>query len=131
MIRISCLFLLFISLSSFAQKEAPLYSFGGKTGNCGMSWDEFLAAKKELAPTDKSVTVGSFILTIMKGQGKKDSISIEYPSHGSLFGKAATESIEQLHKDKKMGNKVMIDAVQILQSGKEARKVPGMIIWLH
>lgn len=124
------IFLLMLSFSSFAQKEKPLYSFGGKTGNCSMTWDEFMSAKKELAPTDKGITVNSYILTIQKAQ-KKDTIQIEYPSRGNAFSKQAIESIEQLHKDKKMGNKVLIDAVQVVQSGREARKVPGMIITLN
>src|SRR4051812_4511869 len=92
-----------------AQKEAALYLLCGKTGNCGMSWDDFMKCKKELVPAEKGITVGSFLLTIQKSQGKKDTISIEYPSKGNLFSKSALESIEKLHKDKKMGNKVMID----------------------
>jgi hypothetical protein len=124
------LFLL-IAVSVQAQKEAPLYSLCGKSGNCSMSWEDFMKCKKELVPVEKGITIGSFLLTIQKSQGKKDTISIEYPSKGNLFSKSALESIEKLHKDKKMGNKVMIDAVQVLQSGREARRVPGMTIILQ
>jgi len=122
--------LMLFTAAGFAQKEKPLYSFGGKTGNCSMTWDEFLSCKKELAPTDKGITVNSFILTIQKAE-KKDTIQIEYPSRGNAFSKQAIESIEELHKKKKMGSKVLIEAVQVVQSGKEARKVPGMVITLN
>jgi hypothetical protein len=115
---------------AFSQKEKPLYSFGGKTGNCSMTWDEFLACKKELVPTDKGITVNAFILTIQKAE-KKDTIQIEYPSKGNAFSKQAIESIDELHKKKKMGNKVLIEQVQVVQSGKEARKVGGMVITLN
>ena len=128
--RIFTILLLACTLSVFSQKEKPLYSFGGKTGNCSMTWDEFLSCKKELVSTDKSVSVNSYILTIQKAE-KKDTIQIEYPSRGNAFSKQAIESIEELHKKKKMGNKVVIDAVQIVQSGKEARKVNGMVITLN
>jgi hypothetical protein len=126
-------FLLFISiavLTSFIQKEKPLYSFGGKTGNCTMTWDEFLACKKELVTNDKALMVGSFLLTISKVT-KKDSLQIEYPAKGNAFSKAANESIKSLHDDKKMGRKVTIDHVMIQESGKAAREVPGMIIILN
>jgi hypothetical protein len=119
-----------IAFNAFSQKEKPLYSFGGKTGNCSMTWDDFMSCKKELTSIDKTVSVNSYILTIQKAE-KKDTVQIEYPSRGNAFSKQAIESIEKLHKDKKMGNKVVIDAVQIVQSGKEARKVPGMTITLN
>jgi hypothetical protein len=102
----------------------------GKTGNCSMTWDEFMSCKKELLTNDKSVSINSFILTIQKAE-KRDTIQIEYPSKGNAFSKQALESIEKLHKDKKMGNKVLIEAVNVVQSGKEARKVPGMVIILN
>jgi hypothetical protein len=128
--KLNAIFLiLLISSACFAQKEKPLYSFCGKTGNCSMSWDEFMACKKELLATEKGITVNSFILTIQKAE-KKDTLQIEYPSKGNAFSKQAIESIEELHKKKKMGNKVLIEGVQIVQSGKEARKVEGMIITL-
>ncbi|MDF2438865.1 MAG: hypothetical protein K0Q95_3241 [Bacteroidota bacterium] len=122
--------MLTFTITAFSQKEKPLYSFGGKMGNCTMTWDEFMSCKKELTAIDKTVSVNSYILTIQKAE-KKDTVQIEYPSRGNAFSKQAIESIEKLHKDKKMGNKVVIDAVQIVQSGKEARKVNGMIITLN
>lgn len=120
--------LLLFSSSVFAQKEKALYSFCGKTGNTTMTWDEFMKCKKELV-TEKGVSIGSYVLTIQKAE-KKDTVQIEYVSKGNAFSKQANESIEKLHKDKKMGNKVLIEAVEILESGKAARKVPGMIITL-
>lgn len=130
--KATVLFLLMISCSfaALAQKEKPLYSFGGKTGNCTMTWDEFMACKKELVANEKGISVNAFILTIQKAE-KKDTIQIEYPSKGNAFSKQAIESIEELHKKKKMGNKVLIEGVQIVQSGKEARKVGGMVITLN
>jgi hypothetical protein len=113
---------------SSAQKEKALYSFCGQSGNCIMTWDEFMKCKKELVP-EKGVSIGSYVLTIQKAE-KKDTVQIEYISKGNAFSKQAAESIEKLHKDKKMGNKVLIEGVEVLQSGKESRKVPGMIITL-
>jgi hypothetical protein len=128
--RIKVLFmLLVISSLTFAQKEKPLYSLCGKTGNSTMPWDEFMKCKKELI-TEKGVTIGSFILTIQKAE-KRDTVQVEYVCKGNVFSKQALESIEKLHKDKKMGNKILIEAVEVLQSGKEARKVPGMVIMLN
>ena len=124
-------FLLLISTAaSFAQKNTPLYSLCGKTGNCTMTWDEFMSCSKQLVTTDKKIQVSSFILTISKAE-KKDTIQIEYPSKGNQFSKQALEAIDKLHKDKKMGNRVLIEAVQIVESGKDARKVPGMTISLN
>lgn len=114
---------------SFAQKKAPEYSLCGKRGNCTMTWDEFSKCKKELL-ADKGLSVGSYIITIMKSE-KKDSIFIEYPIKGSVFSKSSLEKIEELHKDKKLGKKILIEAVQLLESGKEARKVPGMVITIN
>ncbi|HEX8515061.1 MAG TPA: hypothetical protein VF868_02600 [Bacteroidia bacterium] len=128
-LQLICLFLLFAFTGS-AQKEKPLYSMCGKTGNCFMTWDEFMSCKKELIADEKGVSINSFILTIQKAE-KKDTIQIEYPSKGNAFSKQALESIQELHKKKKMGNKVLIEAVQVVQSGKEARKVPGMVITLN
>jgi hypothetical protein len=127
-IRVAIIILI-STLSSFAQKDKGLYSLCGKTGNCAMTWDEFFKCKKELVPTEKGITINSFLLIVMKAE-KRDTISIEYPSRGNAFSKSSLEAIEKIHKDKKMGNKVRIDAVEVLQSGKEARKVPGMIITL-
>jgi len=128
--KIVFLLLLTTTASSYAQKNTPLYSLCGKTGNCSMTWDEFMSCSKQLTPIDKKIQVSSFILTIYKAE-KKDTIQIEYPSKGNMFSKQALESIEKLHKDKKMGNKVLIEAVQVVESGKDARKVPGMTISLN
>jgi hypothetical protein len=121
---------LMVAISAFSQKEKSLYSMCGKTGNCSMTWDEFMSCKKELVANEKGVSINSFILTIQKAE-KKDTIQIEYPSKGNAFSKQALESIAELHKKKKMGNKVLIEAVNVVQSGKEARKVPGMVIILN
>jgi hypothetical protein len=129
-LTIKAILLILISTQvTFAQKEKPLYSFCGKTGSCTMTWDEFTKCKKELVP-EKGVSIGSYVLTIQKAE-KKDTVQIEYVCKGNAFSKQANESIEKLHKDKKMGSKVLIEGVEVLQSGKESRKVPGMIIILN
>jgi len=121
--------LFYITLNAFAQKPAPVYSLCGKTGNVTMTWDEFSGCRKELI-ADKGLSIGSYIITLTKAE-KKDTTYIEYPVKGSVFSKSALESIEKLHKDKKLGNKMTIEAVEILQSGQQARKVPGMVIILN
>ena len=126
---LTTIFILLLSAATFAQKAAPVYNLCGKTGDCTMTWDEFMKCKKELVPTTKGISVSSFVLTIMKPE-KKDTLQIEYPSKGNAFSKQAIEAIDKLYKDKKMGNKVLIEAVQVVESGKEARKVPGMVITL-
>jgi len=35
-----------------------------------------------------------------------------------------------LHTDKKLGDKLLISGVQLVQSGKSAKEVPGMVITL-
>lgn len=122
-------YLLLFSSTAFAQKEAPVYSLCGKTGTCSMTWEEFSKCKKMLV-SDKGLSVGSFIVTITKKE-KKDSVFVEYPCKGNMFSKSALENITKLHDDKKLGTKMTIEQVQILESGKEARKVPGMVISLN
>ncbi len=121
-------FVLFISAHSFAQ--APAFSLCGKTGDCSMTWDEFIKCKKELVTTDKNVSISSFRLTVQKLK-KKDFVFLEFPQKGNAFSKASLDMIEELHKDKKLGSKLEIDAVEVVQSGKAAKKVPGMIITLN
>jgi hypothetical protein len=36
--------------------------------------------------------------------------------------------MEQLRKDKKLGDKIEISNVEVVQSGKAAKQVPGMVI---
>lgn len=123
-------FILFlITANAFAQK-APVFSLCGKTGDCSMTWDEFLKCKKELITNDKKLSIGSFIVTIQKGS-KKDTVFVQYPCKGYVFSKSCVEAIEELHKDKKMGGKVLIEGVEILQSGQSARKGTGMTIRLY
>lgn len=95
-----------------------------------MTWDEFTACKKEIISTDIKVQVGSFILFVPKNE-KKDSTMIEFQIKGNLFNKQAKETIEKLHKDKKLGKKLVIEAVEVLESGKPARKVTGLTITLN
>jgi len=122
-------FIVLISIQiSFAQ--APAFSFCGKTGDCTMTWDEFMKCKKQLIVTDKNISISSFIVTIQKAK-KKDFIFLEFSEKGNTFSKATLDMIEELHKENKMGSKVQIDAVEVVQSGKAARKVPGMVIMLN
>jgi hypothetical protein len=119
---------LFTALSASAQGKAEL-SFCGKTGNQSMTWEEFSACKKELVAIDKNLKINSFIVLVGKAE-KKDTVWTEYISKGSTFSKTAIEAMEKLHKNKKMSNTIKIEAVEILQSGRDGRKVPGMTITL-
>ncbi len=127
-IRIAFIVLVATSLS-FVQGAKPAFSFGGKTGDCTMTWEEFYACKKELTPLDKNTSVSSFVLTV-KRVVKKDFLFDEYPSKTNQFGKGAMTAIEQLHTDKKLGDKLLISGVQLVQSGKSAKEVPEMVITL-
>ena len=110
--------------------QTPAFSFCGKTGDCTMTWDDFNKCKKELVTTDKNVSISSFRLTIQKAK-KKDFVFLEFPQKGNSFSKASLDMIEELHKDNKLGSKLEVDAVEVVQSGKAAKKVPGMIITLN
>jgi hypothetical protein len=129
LLKITFLFLISSNLS-FAQKGTPLFSICGKTGDCTMTWEEFSKCKKVLVPTDKKITIGTFLVTVQKAE-RKDSTYIEFQEKGGLFSKSSLEVIEKLHKDKKLGNKIVIEAVEILESGKAARKGAGMVITLN
>ncbi len=120
-------FVLFISANTFAQ--APAFSLCEKTGDCTITWNEFTKCKKQLVTTDKNISISSFRLTIQKAK-KKEFIFVEFTEKGNAFSKASLDMIEELHKDKKLGSKLEIDAVEVVQSGKAARKVPGMVITL-
>ena len=122
-------FLFLLGFTAVAQKD-PVVSFCGRSGNITMTWEEFSACKKELVTDDKKVQVGSFILFVPKAE-KKDSTMIEFQVRGGLFNKQAKETIEKLHKDKKLGKKLVIEAVEVLESGRSARKVPGITITLN
>jgi len=73
----------------------------------------------------------SFSVTVKQKQ-KKDSIFSEYSQKGNKIDKYTLEAIEKLHADKKLGNtnNLLIDNVEIVQSGKAAKKAPPMIITL-
>lgn len=121
-------FIVLISVQvSFAQ--APAFSFCGKTGDCTITWEEFMACKKELIVSDKNVSISSFRLTVQKAK-KKEFVFLEFPQKGNAFSKASLDMIEELHKDKKLGSKLEVDAVEVVQSGKAAKKLPGMVITL-
>ncbi|MGQ0830015.1 MAG: hypothetical protein ACT4ON_16630 [Bacteroidota bacterium] len=119
---------LFITAQSFAQNN--LYSFCGKSGDCTMTWEEFMECKKELVSTDKNASISSFVVTIQEIK-KKDFIFSEYPAKGNVFSKASLDMIKELRKKKKIGNKLLIDNVEIVQSGKAAKKASAMVITLN
>lgn len=128
-LRITFIVLIAIQVS-FVQDTKPAFSFCGKTGDCTMTWDEFVACTKELTTLDKNVSISSFVLTVKKVV-KKDFVFVEYPSKSNKFGKGAMEMIEQLHKDKRLGDKITIDGVEVVQSGKAAKQVSGMTITIN
>jgi hypothetical protein len=127
--RIAAL-LIFLFLFTGVSAQTREFSFCGKNNaEVSMSWDEFLSCKKELIPRDKGVTINSFVLTIAMPQ-KKDTVWTEYICKGNVVSKTALAAIDKLHKNGKMGNTVKIDAVEVLQSGREGRKAAGMTITL-
>lgn len=118
-----------LSSASAQKAKAPAFSVCGKSGDCTMTWDEFLNCKKALTPLDKTQSIGNWVLTIQKAE-HKDTVVIEFITKGPMFSKSALDAIAELHKKKKMGGTVLIDQVMVLQSGKDAHKVPGMTIYL-
>ena len=122
---LSIVFFVLVQLS-FAQ-EKPAFSFCDKTGDVTMTWDEFTACKKQLVTLDKNASISSFILTIKKA-GKRDYVFVEFPAKGNTFTKGAMDEMEKLRKEKKLGDKIEISNVEVVQSGKAAKQVPGMII---
>lgn len=128
---VGVLFFVFVFVQfGHAQNAKPVFSFCGKTGDVTMTWDEFMACKKELVTVDKNASISSFILTIKKA-GKKDYEFVEFPAKGNTFTKGAMDTIEKLHKEKKLGDKLEITNVEVVQSGKAAKQVPGMVITLN
>jgi hypothetical protein len=99
LLKITFLFLI-ISNISFAQKGTPLFSICGKTGNCTMTWEEFSKCKKVLVPTDKKITIGTFLVTVQKAE-RKDSTYIEFQEKGGLFSKSSLEVIEKASQRQK------------------------------
>ncbi|MFL5764890.1 MAG: hypothetical protein ACJ77K_13175 [Bacteroidia bacterium] len=122
-------FFFFISLKLTVAQNA-VYTICGKSGNCTMTWDEFTQCKKSLITTDKAMSVSAFVVTVKK-LGKKDYEFMEYTSKTNNFPKEALEMIDKLKKDKKLGDTIEISNVEVVQSGKAARKVNGMIITLN
>lgn len=125
----SILFFVFVAVQVNAQ-EKPAVSFCGKIGEITTTWDEFMACKKEIVTLDKAASISSFIVTIKKKE-KKDYVFVEFPAKGNQFTKGAMDAIQQLHKDKKLGDKIEITNVQVVQSGKAAKEVPGIVITIN
>lgn len=125
---LSIVFFVLVQLS-FAQ-DKPAFSFCDKTGDVTMTWDEFMACKKQIVTLDKNASISSFILTIKKKE-KKDYVFVEFPAKGNTFTKGAMDMIEKLHTEKKLGDKLEITNVEVVQSGKAAKQVPGMVITLN
>jgi hypothetical protein len=124
---IAALFTVF-SIGMHAQNA--VYTLCGKSGNCTMTWDEFTQCKKSLLTVNKEMSVSSFVVTVKK-LGKKDVEFLEFSSKSNSFPKEALQMIDELKKDKKLGDKIEISNVQVVQSGKAARQVDGMIITLN
>ena len=124
---LSIVFFIFVVAQSVSAQEKPAFSFCDKTGDVTMTWDEFMACKKQLVTLDKNASISSFILTIKKA-GKRDYVFVEFPAKGNTFTKGAMDEIEKLRKEKKLGDKIEISNVEVVQSGKAAKQVPGMVI---
>ena len=63
---LSIVFFIFVVAQSVSAQEKPAFSFCEKTGDVTMTWDEFIACKKQLVTLDKNASISSFILTIKK-----------------------------------------------------------------
>ena len=124
---LSIVFFIFVVAQSVSAQEKPAFSFCEKTGDVTMTWDEFIACKKQLVTLDKNASISSFILTIKKA-GKRDYVFVEFPAKGNTFTKGAMDEMEKLRKEKKLGDKIEISNVEVVQSGKAAKQVPGMVI---
>ncbi len=127
-LKISAVFFLFVSFA-FTQKNPP-FTFCGKQGDCSFTYDEFLKCEKKLITTDSKTFVNSFMVTVQKKE-KKETYSIQYKSKGNTFSKDVIESMEKLYKSKKLGNTVLIEDVEIIQSGQAAKKDAGITITLN
>ena len=124
---LSIVFFIFVVAQSVSAQEKPAFSFCEKTGDVTMTWDEFIACKKQLVTLDKNASISSFILTIKKA-GKREYVFVEFPAKGNTFTKGAMDEMEKLRKEKKLGDKIEISNVEVVQSGKAAKQVPGMVI---
>ncbi|MBL7883661.1 MAG: hypothetical protein JNL69_06305 [Bacteroidia bacterium] len=123
------LFILSVIVCFAFGEKAHGFSFCGKNADCSLSFDEFIMCKKELIATDSKTSINSFVVTIQKIE-KKETYSVQYKSKGKMFSKTLIEAIEKLHKDKKLGNIVLIEDVEIIQSGQAAKKDSGFKITL-
>jgi hypothetical protein len=117
-------------ISGFCFAQNNVYILCDKSGDCSMTWDEFTQCKKTLITTDKAMSVSAFVVTVKK-LGKKDVEFLEFSSKTNSFPKEALQMIDELKKNKKLGDKIEISNVEVVQSGKPARKVNGMIITLN
>ena len=120
------------TLNVFSQNQntKTLYTFGGKSGNCTMTWDEFKKCKKELTPIDKSLKINSFNISILVvSPDGKDSTYTDFSNTGNAFSSQANETFDILISGKHVSNKILIEEVQIAE-GDKIIKVPGMVITL-
>jgi len=122
-------FILLVIISFAFGEKTHAFSFCGKNTECSLSFDEFISCKKELQAIDSKTSINSFVVTIQKIE-KKETYSVQYKSKGKVFSKTLVEAIEKLHKEKKLGNIVLIEDVEIIQSGQSAKMDSGFKITL-
>lgn len=125
---VSLLFALTMQALLFAQnaETKPYYSFNHKAAsNQSLNWEEYTKARKELKPVSSGVEVKSFTLSI----SAKD-VFVDYECTGNQFSKKATDMIEKLRSEKKLGTKLLIEKVVVSENGEE-KKVPDMVISIY
>jgi hypothetical protein len=114
----------------FAQKakQAPVYSFGDKTGEFSMTWDEYSKSKKELTPIDKSITIKSFTVSILISKNGS-SVYADHINTGSVFTAQTIAEIEKMKTDPAFGGTLFFSSVIVMKDNKET-KAPEMTIKL-
>jgi hypothetical protein len=128
-VAVKYLFILSLFVCVAFGEKTHGFSFCGKNTDCSLSFDDFMKCKKELAVTDSKTSINSFVVTIQKIE-KKKTLSVQYKSKGKTFSRTLLEAIDELYKDKKLGNTILIEDVEIIQSGQAARLDSGITITL-
>ncbi|MGZ4047936.1 MAG: hypothetical protein ACXVPU_15965 [Bacteroidia bacterium] len=113
---------------AFAQKakQAPMYSFGGKTSDFSITWDEYSKAKKELTPVDKSITIKSFTVSILMTSAGGTAY-VDHVNNGSTFTSETISEIEKMRNNPAFASTLYFSSVIATKDGKEV-KAPEMTI---
>jgi hypothetical protein len=128
--KIFTFLLLTFTISTFAQKakQTPVYSFGGKTTEFSMTWDEFSKSKKELTPLDKTTTIKSFTVSILISNGGGSAYA-DHVNIGGTFTQQTISEIEKMRTNPNFGGTLFFSSVILIKDNKEV-KAPEMTIKL-